>query len=1307
MKKISKVFLLSLLAFAFSFVLGVQGNSYAAGPWDGKTIDVTWFDEATYDTTNEYTISTPEELMGLAAIVNGIYNPGIQVIGDDNNTKIVPVEYKNVLIIPFDGTVGNIRWGKYDFEGKTIKLDADLDMGGKYNNMTKKWDKNSPNYMPIGGSYSMVADDPRNTLISSVFNGSFDGQGHTINNIYFERYAPDHFGYSQALGFIGSMGFNGKVNEIDELKDQEFELPKGSSVMNVKIGRGYMSGRRMVGGIVGRVGDTEEGVRVINCSNEAEIIATDKKGVGGIVGALWDKDASVEYCYNKGMVSNIGNFIAGGIVGSNDGIIKHCYNTGLVRSYEKKPEVIRDETAAADIAKITNEYTSYVENCYWEERDDNRGRKGVSQYYSDAGVIIDCYPYSEAQMKSQELVTNLNRELAFFKQKSNDYPVLKYDSDTNKVNVTIENPENAEIISTNSGSLAYGSAVILDIKPNPSLEVDYFTVNGAKIEGNLVLADKNLNISMIAREPNGYNIVLPEKDSDYSLSILRTGRALQDGEFVDVKDQQIFTGDKVYDGNKLKVVKTISPGNASVRYLEEKLTGTEKEYDAKNEPFYQVKSSKFEDGENSVIVSIKKHIQTQTWLNFADTKWYDENPDATEFTIKNHQELAGLSKILNLNDEKYGNETFKGKTINLITDVRFRNDKNNFQGENLPFIPIGNLKPFEGTFDGHNKRISNIVINESTENHAGLFAIVKGSSNSPAVIKNVSVEGEINLDKGGSDIGGVAGKTLYADISNVKSYVSIKTSRKTSIGGVVGKAEFTKISNAENIGNIDTKQGFTGGIAGSIDSGSSIDSSRNTGNIYQGPFVSAADEVTVGGVVGISRGNLSKVANRGRVVGYYWTGGIAGFSDKKIVDAYSTGDVVSLGSFIDISAIGTLAGRMERVGSSLENTYTVGNLRKSLNLNDNFGYLGIANKDQTYLSSYYLEDTLETGNGLSNVLPKSMVHMKSQDFIDQLGASFVKDNYHINNDYPVFDFENIMINNMSIEDFRQQCKEDIEKYPIKDFYDDENLQKVELLIDEYLKKFDIYTNEKPNTTEVKTEMRAIVNEFRQKVDEIPKKNIDEEKIKRERLDQMLIESIEKLYNRLIDPKLPKTENVDKGRNILDEANDLVNQSNTADIEVEQMIRKVNGAITSLPLDNTPPIIYNLNPVEVIKGSSFNPLEGVMVTDDYEGAPEPKLTVEGTVNTDVVGEYTLTYIAEDSVGNKTERTRKITVIESNVDLSKYDLNEDGNVNMQDVLVMQRTIKLGTEYSEETKKYDLNNDKLINALDSTILYRVVAK
>ncbi|MGL5245795.1 MAG: immunoglobulin-like domain-containing protein, partial [Sarcina sp.] len=76
------------------------------------------------------------------------------------------------------------------------------------------------------------------------------------------------------------------------------------------------------------------------------------------------------------------------------------------------------------------------------------------------------------------------------------------------------------------------------------------------------------------------------------------------------------------------------------------------------------------------------------------------------------------------------------------------------------------------------------------------------------------------------------------------------------------------------------------------------------------------------------------------------------------------------------------------------------------------------------------------------------------------------------------------------------------------------------------------------------------------------------------------------------------------------------------------------------LYNESPIISGIEDVTLKVGESFDPLEGVSVSDDFDNNLIP--TITGTVTPNVAGTYTLTYAIKDSGGREFLSTRNITV-----------------------------------------------------------------
>lgn len=94
-----------------------KGDPYAS-VWDGLSLDISWFAPG----KSSYYISTPAQLMGLAALVNGIYN-------DEITTIVGDVSYIVNNVSDGGSSGGNnestdtYHYGDYNFDGATVYLD--------------------------------------------------------------------------------------------------------------------------------------------------------------------------------------------------------------------------------------------------------------------------------------------------------------------------------------------------------------------------------------------------------------------------------------------------------------------------------------------------------------------------------------------------------------------------------------------------------------------------------------------------------------------------------------------------------------------------------------------------------------------------------------------------------------------------------------------------------------------------------------------------------------------------------------------------------------------------------------------------------------------------------------------------------------------------------------------------------------------------------------------------------------------------------------------------------------------------------
>ena len=253
------------------------------------------------------------------------------------------------------------------------------------------------------------------------------------------------------------------------------------------------------------------------------------------------------------------------------------------------------------------------------------------------------------------------------------------------------------------------------------------------------------------------------------------------------------------------------------------------------------------------------------WIDEAETKWYDENPTADEFTISTPEQLAGLAQLVN------GGNTFEGKTITLANDIVLNegvlgaNGKLNGDGLNFKqWTPIGEgsqgfgtedffYYQFKGTFDGNGYTVSGIYINNENVDDQGLF----GKVDDGGVITNVRVEDS------------------YFDVDN-------------SVGGIVGE-NYGTVSNCSNSGTVIGTGTDVGGIVG--ENGGTVSNCSNSGTV-----IGTDNSVSVGGIVGENGGTVSNCSNSGAVTGtadYVYVGGVAGGNGSGMVTNCSNSAEVS------------------------------------------------------------------------------------------------------------------------------------------------------------------------------------------------------------------------------------------------------------------------------------------------------------------------------------------------------------------------------------------------------------------------------
>ena len=212
-------------------------------PWAGG-VDISWYN--TTDTV--FTLATEDQFAGFAAIVGGM-------VKDAN---------------------GNEIWDT--FEGKTVKLDADLDLGSK----------NGKIFTPVGYRFTDdnnkngISNESKEDISSNVysFEGIFDGDNHIISNILQRTWdikgddphysLPNELYYNDGMGIFGFI-YNGTVKNLvvnNFQSDGEFSTTGCVAA--------YVSGN-----------STFDNIKVVNSNPRAYNVPN-----GGVVGYAYNQSGS-------------------------------------------------------------------------------------------------------------------------------------------------------------------------------------------------------------------------------------------------------------------------------------------------------------------------------------------------------------------------------------------------------------------------------------------------------------------------------------------------------------------------------------------------------------------------------------------------------------------------------------------------------------------------------------------------------------------------------------------------------------------------------------------------------------------------------------------------------------------------------------------------------------------------------------------------------------------------------------------------------------------------------------------------------
>lgn len=290
------------------FPVAADGSNKAVTATNWSTMYDTLWLGANYATQTEWSISTPAQLAAFAAAVNS---------------------------------------GK-DFEEKTVKLTADLDMSGY-----------------LWTSIGVAVLDGN----SKVFSGTFDGQGHSISGLFQNDLTGDMENAGAGLfavneGTIKSLTVKNSL-VASWLYVAGVAGANAGILDDILVTSSRVFGRAYVGGI------TAMNARMVkNCGVNAKIVNTDSDGAsGGMIASTNSDEAVIQNCWSLGSIE--GGECIGGIVETNEGTISNCWSAASVAEGRESIAYRNKDT---------------IENCY-----------GIAgKKLADEGTVTGCGTFDSA-----------------------------------------------------------------------------------------------------------------------------------------------------------------------------------------------------------------------------------------------------------------------------------------------------------------------------------------------------------------------------------------------------------------------------------------------------------------------------------------------------------------------------------------------------------------------------------------------------------------------------------------------------------------------------------------------------------------------------------------------------------------------------------------------------------------------------------------------------------------------------------------------------------------------------------------------
>lgn len=415
-------------------------------------------------------------------------------------------------------------------------------------------------------------------------------------------------------------------------------------------------------------------------------------------------------------------------------------------------------------------------------------------------------------------------------------------------------------------------------------------------------------------------------------------------------------------------------------------------------------------GDNGYQKLTEENLQKEINEQFGDgaVRVYKNEKNAFSFLFQNKETNYRLEKDGTLNkidialkinnveefrtfmNEVNSGNTYESQYVYLLENIDLSSETWDVIGS---YTDDGKSNAFAGIFEGNNRTISGLNINEDKE-FVGLFAYNTGTIRD-IILESGSITGQ-------GRVGGITSVNTGTIENCHNKGVNVNITGNSGGGGIVARST-GEIIYCSNSTDIISEAANIGGIVGALNY-TVLNNCYNLGKI-EGIYA-------IGGIIGTTAEseikecyNLGDIEGKGQEdeLGTYCGGIVGSGVTSKIASCYNDGNIVSLGKYA-----GGIIGRLLSRGE-VTNCYNKGIVENHGISNGNIvGFLYSESKtDNCYFSKEIcdLEGVGRTNN--DTTINKSISYMKTSDFVDDLNKDeeiFVID-IGINDGYPILKWQ--------------------------------------------------------------------------------------------------------------------------------------------------------------------------------------------------------------------------------------------------------------------------------------------------------------